>query len=98
MRSVRRSSIKRPGRGAEWPRWISWVCREGGVFYQPAGVTSLVASLGVGLVFRSCLIEGRQFGKRGVGRHELRERIERHPEPARVVHLRREVNVRERNV
>ena len=34
----------------------SWVCREGGVLYQPAAAVSL----GVGLVFRPRLVEGRQ--------------------------------------
>src|SRR4051812_14912269 len=61
-------------------------------------LASLLASLGVGLVFRPRLIEGRQFGKRSVGRDKFWKRFERHPEPSRIVHLWREVNVRERDV
>ena len=77
-----------------WPRLIALVRGEG-----PALVAGRrLPSLGVGLVFRPRLVEGRQLQAGRVGRDDLRKLVERHLEPPRVVHLRHQTDVGKRDV
>ena len=55
-------------------------------------------ALGVRLIFRPRLVERRKLGAGGIGRDDLRIAVERHLQAARVVDLRHQADVRQRDL
>ena len=91
-RTARRSSRGRPGRVS-----MGHDCLRLG----EAGVSSSAASRrhsASGWFSGRALSKAASFRQRGVGRDKLRERVERNLEPSRVVDLRHQVDVGERDI